>query len=211
MLIEIFSDAVCPWCYLGKRRFERALAQRPDLDVQVRWLPFELNSAMPEGGLPRQQYLSEKFGDPKVLVDSQVRLTALGREIGIDYQFERIALSANTRAAHALGLIAEQAGCQDAVQEAVFRAYFEEGRDIGSLDALVAIAGAAGLDEVTVRKRLASRADYAAVEQLERQGQAAGVSGVPFFVFNRKYALSGAQDEATFLKVLDHVAGLPDG
>lgn len=206
MLVEIFSDTVCPWCYLGKRRFEQALTRRPDLEVDVRWLPFELNPAMPEGGLPREEYLASKFGGPEVLMQAQQRLAELGRADGIEYRFDMIRLSPNTRAAHALSRIAAEAGRQDAVQEALFRAYFEQGQDVGDVEVLVGIAAASGLDAAAVRGRLASRRDWPEVAGIEREAGAAGVSGVPFFVFDRKYAVSGAQETAVFERILDHVA-----
>jgi predicted DsbA family dithiol-disulfide isomerase len=205
MLVEIYSDTVCPWCYLGKRRFEQALARRPGLEVEVRWLPFELNPAMPEGGVPREEYLASKFGDTEVLRRAQARLTTLGRADGIEYRFDLIRLSPNTRAAHALSRIAAEAGCQDAVQESLFRAYFVEGQDIGDLDVLVGIAAAGGLDAAAVRERLQSRRDWPELAGIEREAGAAGVSGVPFFVFDRKYAVSGAQETAVFERILDHV------
>lgn len=210
MLVEVFSDAVCPWCFLGKRRLELALQSRPTIDADVRWLPFELNPSMPAAGLPRQEYLAAKFGDPAVLAEAQARLAGFGREVGIDYRFDRIALVANTRAAHALTRHAETVGRQGELQEALFRAYFEAGEDIGDLDTLARLAGGAGLDAGAARARLIARLDYAAVEQIEREASAAGVSGVPFYVFDRKYAVSGAQNVATFVRVLDHVAGRAD-
>jgi predicted DsbA family dithiol-disulfide isomerase len=206
MLVEIFSDTVCPWCYLGKRRFEQALARRPGLQVEVRWLPFELNPTMPEGGVPREEYLASKFGGPEVLRQAQERLSALGRADGIEYRFDLIRLSPNTRAAHALSRIPAEAGCQDAVQEALFRAYFVEGQDVGDPGVLAGIAAASGLDAAAVRERLQSRRDWPEVTELEREAAAAGISGVPFFVFDRRYAVSGAQETAVFERILDQVA-----
>lgn len=198
MRIDVVSDMICPWCYLGKRRLEAALARRPDLRAEVHWLPFELNPAMPEGGLPRDEYLAPKLGGLEAMRTAQERLAALGASEGVEYRFERITRSPNTRAAHALAGIAAEAGRADALLEALFRAYFSEGRDVGDLATLVTLAGEVGLDAAEVEARLASRRDWPAVEQAGAEIRAAGISGVPFFILDRRLALSGAQEPAAF-------------
>jgi predicted DsbA family dithiol-disulfide isomerase len=210
MRIDIVSDMICPWCYLGKRRLEAALAGRPDLAAEIHWLPFELNPAMPEGGLPRDEYLAAKLGGLDALREAQSRLTELGAREGIVYRFDRIALSPNTRRAHALARIAAEAGREDAVIDALFRAYFEDGDDIGDIGTLVRIAAGAGLGGPAVETRLRSGVDGPAIESLEREIRAAGISGVPLFILDRRLALSGAQEPQAFeraFRQLDSGAG----
>ena len=136
--VAIYSDAVCPWCYLGKRRFEAALRMRPDLVVSASWKPFELNPDMPVGGADRATYIAAKFGDPERFAAVQARLVDLGREAGIPFRFGQVARIPNTRAAHALVALAGERA--DAVMEAIFAAYFERGEDIGDLGVLAAAA-----------------------------------------------------------------------
>lgn len=205
MRIDVYSDVICPWCWLGKRRLEAALADRAGAPVEIHWHPFELNAAMPEGGKPRKAYLAQKFGDLTAFEDAQRRLTELGTAEGIDYRFDDIPLSPNTRAAHALLAIAGEHGVAPAMAEALFAAYFRDARDIGDLETLVALAAACGLPADEVRERLAARTDWPRIEKAEREAQALGVTGVPFFVFDGRYAVSGAQEAATFRQVLDHV------
>jgi len=198
MRIDVVSDMVCPWCYLGKRRLEAALARRPDLQADVHWLPFELNPVMPEGGLPRDEYLAPKLGGLEAMHAAQQRLTALGAAEGVEYRFDRVTRSPNTRAAHALSRMAAEAGRADELVEALFRAYFAEGRDIGDVPTLAAIAGEAGLDTREAEARLSSRRDWPVLEQAGAEIRAAGISGVPFFILDRRLALSGAQEPAAF-------------
>jgi len=206
MLVEIVSDPVCPWCFLGKRRFDAALARRGQLHVELHWLPFELNPAMPEDGLPRDEYLAAKFGGLEALRQAEQRIVNLGTEAGIHFRFDLIRKSPNTRAAHVLSRIAAEHGRQAEVQEALFVAYFEAGEDIGDQATLLRIATTAGLDAGTVRERLVSRRDWPQLDTLENELRAAGVSGVPFFIFDRRYAVSGAQETVAFEQALDRAA-----
>jgi predicted DsbA family dithiol-disulfide isomerase len=204
LTVDIWSDTVCPWCWLGKRRFEAALRERPHLDVEVRWHPFELNAAMPEEGADRREYLRAKFGDPDRFRDAQQRLLDLGRAAGIDYRFDAQSRMPNTRASHALARLAGER--QGDVVEALFAAYFNAGRDVGDLDVLAAVASEAGLDGPAVRARLAAHEGYDAIERDEREAQRMGVTGVPFFVFAGKWAVSGAQETEAFVRALDAVS-----
>ncbi len=207
MLIEVFSDTVCPWCYVGKHRFEQALAERPHLAVEVRWLPFELNPAMPACGADRAEYLTAKFGTPDRFADAQRALRDLGPAVGIDFHFERITRMPNTRRSHALIAWAGGASpaAQSAVKERVLGAYFSEGRDIGAPDVLVDIARAAGLDAEAARAAIDDPQLHGQIAALEAQAQSWGISGVPAFVFERRYLISGAQEPQAFLQVLDRV------
>jgi predicted DsbA family dithiol-disulfide isomerase len=202
--IDVYSDVVCPWCYLGKRRLEAALCQRPDLAVVVRWRPFELNPTMPPAGADRTEYLMQKFGDPGRLQEAHRRLLELGREAGIRYRFEAIRRVPNTRAAHTLIVSSEER--QGAVVDGLFRAYFEEGRDIGDVDVLAAIATAAGLDQGELAAVISSPSGIEAVTAQENEAARLGISGVPFFVLADRWAVSGAQEVATLVAALDQVS-----
>jgi predicted DsbA family dithiol-disulfide isomerase len=205
LTVDVWSDTVCPWCWLGKRRFEAALRERPHLDVVVRWHPFELNAEMPAGGADRREYLQAKFGDPGRFRDAQQRLLDLGRAAGIEYRFDAQPRMPNTRASHALVRLAA-GGREGDVVDALFAAYFNAGRDVGDLDVLAALASEAGLDGPAVRARLEAREGYDAIELEEREAQRMGVTGVPFFVFAGKWAVSGAQETEAFVRALDAVS-----
>ena len=207
MRIEVYSDAVCPWCYVGLARLQQAHAARPDIVKSVHWLPFELNPAMAEEGADRQQYMREKFGDTNRFAAAQTRLQQLGRELGLDYQFERVARMANTRRAH---MLIEHAGETSALQTqvkcAIMRAYFTEGRDIGKLDVLLDVARETGLNAEAASEALQSAALRARVVALEAQAATWGISGVPTFIFDRRYAFSGAQELSVFTAMIDRIS-----
>ncbi len=189
LLIDVVSDVVCPWCYLGKRRLDAALAQGGG--AEVRWRPYQLDPTIPAGGLERKAYMRAKFRDEARIADAHARLTALGAEAGIAFDFEAIARSPNTLDAHRLIRFATQAGKADEVVERLFAAYFEQGRDIGDRAVLAEIGAAAGLDDVAARLAADEGADEvrAEIDSARRMG----VEGVPFFVFAEKFAVSGAQ------------------
>jgi predicted DsbA family dithiol-disulfide isomerase len=193
LTIDIVSDVVCPWCYLGKRRLESALEKIGVSDAVVRWRPFQLDDSIPQEGMDRQDYMSRKFGDLSRLNDVHDRLLTFGKEVGAAYDFEAILRAPNTLNAHRLIGWAGDAHVQDKVVEALFRAYFEEGQDIGDADVLVAIAANSGMDGGAIKAALASNADVESAREEMENWRRAGVSGVPFFVFDGKLAVSGAQ------------------
>jgi len=201
--IEIYSDVVCPWCYLGKRRLEAALGARPSLTVELRFRAFELNPELPVEGVNRAEYLARKFGDPSRLREAHERLEALGRDVGIEFRFAAARRMPNTRRAHALAQLAGER--QADMIDALFRAYFEDGQDIGDPEVLVELGRAAGLDAAAVREGLGSPATLAAIAAEERTAAELGIHGVPFFVFAGHWAVSGAQEPATLVAVLDRV------
>jgi predicted DsbA family dithiol-disulfide isomerase len=202
--VDIVSDAICPWCFIGKRRFEQALAQAPnDVEVLVAWRPYQLNPEMPPGGMDRKTYLSTKFGGDARADEIYQRVREAGQTVGIDFDFKSIPRTPNTIDAHRLIGLAGRAGKQDAVVEALFRAYFLEGRDIGNRDVLAAVASAGGLEEKTVRDYLAGRDDVDRVENEDAMARRMGIQGVPCFILNRKYAISGAQEPAVFLEAIE--------
>jgi predicted DsbA family dithiol-disulfide isomerase len=205
MRVEIYSDMVCPWCYIGKKRFEGATRMRPDIDFDVQWLPFELNPGMPVAGVEREPYLARKFGDLERVQAMQGQLRELGSSLGIDFHFERARRMPNTRLSHEALEHARAARAQDRVAEALFRAYFEEGGDIGDPARLIEIGAAADLDAAELERALSSRRHGREVEALERQAHQWGISGVPTFIFDRQYAVSGAQETNVFLQVFERL------
>jgi predicted DsbA family dithiol-disulfide isomerase len=188
--VEIASDVVCPWCYIGKKRLEKALALVPELRPEIRWLPFQLNPGMPKEGMPRAEYRKAKFGSLERSRQLDARVIAEGKSEGIDFAFERIERTPNTGAAHRLiALAGGQDADQDAVVNALFRAYFEEAKDIGDPKVLAAIAEQCGV------KGWPERAED--VSALEQQVRELGISAVPTFIFERKSGVSGAYPAET--------------
>ena len=208
LTIDVVSDVVCPWCYIGKRRLEAALARlreaEPDLPVDVRWHPFQLNPDLPPEGVDRKSYLEAKFGGPERAREIYARVEAAGRTVDIPFRFEAILRQPNTRDAHRLIAWAQsrREGDPDALVEQLFRAYFLDGRFVGDRDELVRIAADAGYDADDARACLASAAFGADVDDADRQARALGVSGVPFFVFAGRTALSGAHEPETLLDAI---------
>jgi predicted DsbA family dithiol-disulfide isomerase len=206
LAIEIYSDVVCPWCYVGKRRLERALTEFGG-DVRVTWRPFQLNPTMPKDGMDRTAYLEAKFGSLEAFRQLEEHVLAAGASERIAFAFEKIARTPNTFAAHRLIWFAEGEGCQDAVVDSLFRGYFEEGADIGSIPALVDLAGRAGLDREFVERMLQSEEGITEVKAEEAAGHKLGIRGVPYFVVDGTYAISGAQPVQVFVSALQRVAG----
>jgi predicted DsbA family dithiol-disulfide isomerase len=205
MRITILSDTICPWCFIGKRRFERALSMRPELKPQVSWQPFQLNPTMPREGIDRRQYLAAKFGGVDRAERQYDRIRQVGREEGISFDFERIGRTPNTVNAHRLVHLAGRAGLQDDVVEGLFGAYFTEGRDIGEVAVLAEIAAACGLDRAGVARYLAGDEDRASILALDDSARRNGITGVPCFVVEDKYAISGAQSPEIFHQIFDLV------
>jgi predicted DsbA family dithiol-disulfide isomerase len=193
LTIDVVSDVVCPWCYLGKRRLQQALAETESGPVAVRWRPYQLDPSIPEGGLDRRTYMRNKFGDGPQLAAVHDRLTALGAEVGITYDFAAISRAPNTLDAHRLIRWAAAAEAQDAIVERLFQLYFEEGRDIGDRALLVEVAREHGLDGDVVAQWLAEGRDVEAVRAEIAQAQSVGVTGVPFFIFASRFGVPGAQ------------------
>ncbi|MBM3555432.1 MAG: DsbA family oxidoreductase [Alphaproteobacteria bacterium] len=206
MRIDVVSDTICPWCFIGKRRLEKALAQRPDLAVEVVWRPFQLNPDMPEEGMDRETYVRLKFGggDRAKAIYENVRQAGAGEDI--PFAFEAIRKTPNTLASHRLLRWAASAGKQDAVLERLFRRYFIEGADVSDHQTLIDVAGDAGMDADLVRELFARGADIDLVRSEEHAARAMGVTGVPFFVVGGRYAVPGAQDPEVLLQVIDLAA-----
>ncbi len=202
LTISVFSDVICPWCYLGKRRLERALDQLGQREsTTIEWLPFELNPTMPADGMERALYRTRKFG-PERAAQLDAQMAELGRQEGIDFAFDRMTRTPSTRRAHMLIAAASQHGRADPVVDALFRAYFEEGRDVGDPDTLRGIGVAAGLERDIVDDALGNEQLRDLVEAVERQAAEMRVAGVPFFIVNRRWAVSGAQPTEQWLTTL---------
>jgi predicted DsbA family dithiol-disulfide isomerase len=202
----VFSDVICPWCYLGKRRLEQALAALALSEaVTVQWLPFELNPDMPPEGMPRAEYRARKFGAARA-AELDAHMEALGQDEGVAFAFDRMERTPSTRRAHMLIAHAGQRGQGEAVVEALFRTYFEEGRDIGELAVLREIARSGGLNETEVTAALDDPDLEAEVVALERRAAEIGIGGVPFFVLEDGRAVSGAQSSETWRELLAPMA-----
>jgi len=206
MRIDIVSDTICPWCFVGKRRLERALETRPDVTVEVGWRPFQLNPDMPAGGIERQEYLTRKFGGRERADKIYETIRAVGREDGIAFDFGGIKRVPNTIASHRLIRWAGGAGAQHQVVELIFERYFVRGEDIGDPAVLTAVAREAGMDAGLVAELLPGDADVALVREEDQVARQLGIQGVPCFIIDRKYAISGAQDPAVFHQVFDLAA-----
>jgi predicted DsbA family dithiol-disulfide isomerase len=208
MHIDIVSDVACPWCFIGKRRLERALALRPDIVATRSWRAFQLNPDLPREGVPRDLFLAAKFGSARQALRSHAAIAVAGRAEGIDFAFERIRRTPNTFYAHRLIRLAAAAGRGDVMVEALFRAYFIDGIDIGDIDSLASIAGRTGIDRNRALAYLASDAGAAEVLADDQRARRRGIHAVPCFVIDRDYAISGAQEPEMFLPLFDLAAGI---
>ncbi|MCR9073820.1 MAG: DsbA family oxidoreductase [Alphaproteobacteria bacterium] len=205
MRIDIFSDVICPWCFIGKRRLERALALRPHDRVEIHWRAFQLNPDMPVQGMPRQTYVQTKFGGAERASQIYETIRENGRKEGLDFQFEKIGTTPNTVRAHRLIRFAADNGVSDALVERLFTAYFYDGLDIGELAVLADLAAEAGLDRETALTFLESNESVADVLAETRFAYENGINGVPCFIFDRRYALAGAQEPEAFFPLFELV------
>ncbi len=204
--VDIVSDVACPWCYLGKRRIEEAIPLVADIPVTIQWRPYQLDPTIPPEGVDRKEYMTAKFGDLEALRPAHERLLAMGSEVGIDYRFDDMKLSANTLDAHRLIRWAVADDLQTEVVERLFRANFTEGRNIGDKSVLADIAGEAGMNREAVAARLATDEDIAAVQQEIAEAQRIGVTGVPCFIVAGRYAVAGAHPADAIADVIRKAA-----
>lgn len=206
LAITVYSDVICPWCYVGKRRLESALdAPGVPRDIEFTWLPFELNPDMPAEGITREEYRTRKFG-PDRAAELDRNMTATGREVGIDFAFDRMQVTPNTRLAHRLIWEAGRQGRQSEVVNRLFKAYFEDALDIGKPDVLAKLADDIGLDPTGVAQALSSQESLDTVIELEDRGRGMGIQGVPFFIVLGKYGVSGAQPPEFWREALPKIA-----
>ena len=204
-VIDVVSDVVCPWCYVGKRHLESALATLAEAGEPVpavRWHPYELNPGLPAEGVDRREYLERKFGGPARAAQVYERVRRAGTQAGIAFDFERIALQPNTRDAHRLVAWVQTRGDAGPLVERLFRAYFVEGRFVGSHEVLANLAAEAGEDRDAALEFLGSGLGLDEVAQAEARASSLGITGVPFFIVDGRYGLSGAQPAEAFVEAL---------
>jgi predicted DsbA family dithiol-disulfide isomerase len=204
--IDVVSDVVCPWCFIGKHRLEKALALRPDVAVEVHWRPYFLNDWIPREGISREEYLTTKFGSPERYKGIAKRVTAAAAEEGLTYASDKVKRQPNTLDCHRLIRWAEAKGNAGEMKQKLMDFYFTQGADLTDRDVLVRAAAAVGLDADTVREALASDQDVAQIEQEALSAKEAGIEGVPCFIFGGKFAVSGAQSPEYLAEAIDRTA-----
>ena len=204
--IDIVSDVVCPWCYIGKRRIENALALIPDVPVEVRWRPFFLNSWVPREGISRDEYLTTKFGSPEAYKGIAGRVVAAAGEEGLSYHPELVRRQPNTIDCHRLIHWADASGKAAEMKQRLMELYFRDGGDLTDADVLVQAAADIGLDADDIRTRLASDEDIELISGWAQEASDKGISGVPTFVFAQKYAVSGAQPAEQLARAIQQVS-----
>ena len=204
LTIDVVSDVVCPWCYVGKRRLEGALAlwaaEHPDITPQVRWHTFQLNPDMPQEGIERVEYVRNKFGDRADSIYE--RVAGVGKELGIDFAFDRIARQPNTVVAHSLIAVAEPGEAQDRMVEALFKGYFLEGKDLTDAIQLMEIAVTAGMTPELAKQTLEDAELHTQTLDSDQAAREMGITGVPFFIFNRQVGVSGAHESETLVQAM---------
>jgi predicted DsbA family dithiol-disulfide isomerase len=206
LVIDIVSDVVCPWCYIGKRRIENALALAPDVPVVVHWRPFFLNSWVPREGISREEYLTTKFGSVDAYKGIAGRVVAAASEEGLEYRPDLVKRQPNTTDCHRLIHWAEAQGRAAEMKQRLMELYFRDGGDLTDIDVLVQAAADCGLDPDDVRRRLATDEDVALVSGQAQEASDKGISGVPTYVFAQKYAVSGAQPPELLARAIRQVS-----
>jgi predicted DsbA family dithiol-disulfide isomerase len=207
--IDIVSDVVCPWCYLGKARLELAIAEVQDeVGVDINWRPYRLNPDYPPEGVDQKKKLAEKLGGADKVASAHAMLAGLGREVGVAFDFDAITIGPNTLDAHRLihWAVTEDRELQNRVVDGLFKANFEQGRNVGDPAVLLDIAETAGLDRSVIATLLASDADRDLIVAEIDSAKQMGVTGVPFFIFDQQYAVSGAQTPDVLAKALRDIA-----
>ncbi|MBX2970886.1 MAG: DsbA family oxidoreductase [Cyclobacteriaceae bacterium] len=205
--VDVISDVVCPWCYIGKRRLENALNQLADsFSFEITYHPFELNPSIPETGVNQKAYLAQKFGGDERYEKITAHVTQVAAEEGLEFNFHKQAVSPNTRTAHRIIQLAKHVNKQVEVKEAFMKAYFTDGVDLSKADNLIAIAEQAGMERPLVAQLLSGNQGVAEVIQAQKEIQQLGITGVPFYIVQNKYGLSGAQPAEAFIEVIQKAA-----
>jgi predicted DsbA family dithiol-disulfide isomerase len=206
VVIDVVSDVVCPWCFIGKRRLEKALALKPEIPVEVRYHPYFLNPWVPREGIARDEYLTTKFGSPDKYKGIATRVQAAAAEEGLVYDSSKMKRQPNTTDAHRLIFWASSIGKSAEMKQRLMDLYFTEGGDLTDREVLVKAAADVGLEADKVREALASDADLAAVEAAANQAKESGIDGVPFFIIGNLAAISGAQSPEVIANAIEQVA-----
>lgn len=204
--IDVVSDVVCPWCFIGKRRLEKALELASEVPVEVHWRPYFLNEWVPQEGMNRDEYLTTKFGSPDRYKGIAQRVQAAAADEGLDYAVDRISRQPNTRDAHRLIRWAEGIGKASEMKQRLMELYFTEGADLSNRAVLVGAAADIGLDPEDVRAALDSDRDIAEIEREVEAAKEAGIQGVPCFILDGKYAISGAQEPEALAQAIMQVS-----
>jgi len=204
--IDVVSDVVCPWCFIGKRRLEKALAMKPDIPVEVHWRPYFLNDWIPREGISREQYLTTKFGSPERYKGIAQRVVAAAAAEGLTYAADKIGRQPNTTDAHRLIRWADGIGKAAEMKQRLMDLYFTDGADLTNHAVLVQAAADIGLDAEDIRAALASDQDMAQIEAEALSAKEAGIEGVPCFIFGGKFAVSGAQEPAYLAEAIERAA-----
>ncbi|CAI9400921.1 hypothetical protein ANOBCDAF_00586 [Pleomorphomonas sp. T1.2MG-36] len=204
--LDVIVDVVCPWCFLGKRRLDAAIAELDDLDIEVRYRPFQLDPTIPQEGIEREEYVIGKFGSADALDEAHARLFSLGADVGITYAFDLIEKSPNTLDAHRLVRWAAAEGLGDPMLERLFSLFFEEGADLTKAETLIAAAEEVGLDEDEITMKLEDGVDLDAVKADIAHAGRIGITGVPTVIVENKFAISGAQTSEVLVDALRRIA-----
>lgn len=204
IVVDVISDVMCPWCYVGKRRLEKALMMLPASSVKVQWHPYQLDPTLPKEGKDRKQYLTEKFGSAENAMSKYEHIKQAGVQEDIPFNFDGITRSPNTLDSHRLIRWARSEGMQDAIVEELFKLYFEEGADLTKKETLVGAAERAGLNSKLISDLLDSNQDVQEVQADIVNAQQIGVTGVPFFIIDGRFAVSGAEMPETLAAAIRH-------
>jgi predicted DsbA family dithiol-disulfide isomerase len=203
MRVDIFADVICPWCWIGKRRLERALRARPQSGLATRWRAFQLNPGMPTGGMDRREYLAAKFGGDVQANRIYDVIRAAGQSEGLEFAFDRIQRTPSTLKAHRLVRLAQERGQGGSMMEALFQAYFARGEDIGDREVLVDAAAGLGLAPEEVRRHIDGAEGLETVQAEDALARRHGINGVPCYIFNGKFALAGAHEPEVLFQLFD--------
>lgn len=206
MIIDLFADVACPWCWIGERRLKRVL-EEAGIEATVRWRPYQLQRGLPPEGLPWNDFVEKKFGGWARARPMFAHVAGAGAPEGLTFDFDAVANAPNTRNAHRVLLLAQDHGRLWEAADAMYSAYFAEGRDVGDAAVLAEMGAAAGLDAADVREMLAGDAYAGAVDAAQELADRSGITGVPFAIFDGKFAVSGAQPPEVFRTAIDRALG----
>lgn len=204
--VDIVSDVVCPWCFIGKRRIEKAMtALQDEFDFEVSYLPFELNPQTPQEGFNQKEYLAKKFGSEEKYHQITNHVTQVAAQEGLQFDFDKQRISPNTKDAHRVIWFAKKEGKQLPAKEALMKAYFEQGVDLTKKENIIAVASSVGLDAKRINSLLNSDEGLREVNELEQLNYKRGISGVPFYIINNQYGISGAQPSDVFMQAFKQI------